>query len=105
MAADPQSRRPLLGCPTLRTADTQRVSRPQYPKTHSLCGWIGSGSHLEQVWEGAGKPRHPKPQALEVQPQEAQELVGQEGVVEELGGEPAEHQLPHAFTVHCGKLT
>ena len=60
--------------------------------------------HLQEVWEAAGVLGDPELQALEVQTKEAQELVCQEVVVEQLGRETAKHQLPHTLTIHCSHL-
>ena len=48
--------------------------------------------------------RHSELQTLEVQSEEAQELVSEEGVVEKLGGKTSEHQRPHRPTIHCSHL-
>lgn len=62
-------------------------------------------SHLQQIREEVGVVGDPLLQALQVQPEEAQQFVRQEGVVEELGGESAKHQLPHDVAVHRSHLT
>lgn len=62
-------------------------------------------SHLQQIREEVGVLGDPLPQALQVQPEEAQQFVCQEGVVEELGRESAKHQLPHDVAVHRSHLT
>lgn len=70
----------------------------------SLCGCVFSGFHLQQVWEGVGVLWDSELQALEVQSKEAQKLVHQEVVVEQLSREAAKHQLPHTLTIHCSHL-
>lgn len=62
-------------------------------------------SYLEQIWEEVGVLGDPLLQALQVQPEEAQQFVRQEGVVEQLGGESPKHKLPHDVAVHRSHLT
>lgn len=64
-----------------------------------------SDFYLQQVWEGVDVLRDSELQALEVQSKEAQKLMCQEVVIEQLSREPIKHQLPHILTIHCSHLT
>lgn len=63
-----------------------------------------SDLHLQEVREETDELRSSKLQTLQVQSKEAQQLMGQEGVVEEFSRKAAKDQLPHTLTVHSCHL-
>lgn len=69
------------------------------PRGGTQQAWV-LGRDLQEVREESYELRSSEPQAVQVLSEEAQQLMGEERVVEELCGKAGKDQLPHTLTVH-----